>query len=154
MTIKKLEVFVIVSIIAVIGIIYAFTQKPVYPSNTNLETTQDQNNDSLPSTNTSVRPGDGDDIQSVQLVPTTTIEYKGQDGKNALELLLASHQVEYKHYDFGDMVTTIDGITPDSSHFWALYVNDQFSQVGASAYITKSTDTLRWQIDAVVDTTK
>ena len=134
---KKIEIFVIVAIIAVIGIIYAFKQKPapVLTTNTVADQATDQSG-------------------QVQEVPTTTIEYPGQDGKNALELLKAGHQVDAKHYSFGDLVTGIDGITPDSKHFWALYVNGQFSQVGASAYVTKAADSIKWQIDAVVDTTK
>lgn len=68
--------------------------------------------------------------------------------------LKANHQVDATHYSFGDLVTGIDGLKPDSKHFWALYVNGQFSQVGASAYVTKSTDQIKWEVDAVVDTTK
>ena len=129
---RKLEIFVIVVIIALIGIVYAFTQKP---TTTTTVATNDQNQ------------------QAAQQVPTQVVTYPGEAGKNALELLKAHHQVEAKHYDFGDLVTGIDGISPDPTHFWAMYVNDQFSQVGASAYVTKPTDTVKWQIDAV-DATK
>lgn len=133
---KKIEIFVIVAIIAFIGIIYAFKQKTVPVAITNNPAVVDQS----------------DSVQ--QVVPTTTIEYQGVDGKNALELLKASHRVDAKHYSFGDLVTGIDGMTPDSKHFWAIYVNGQFSQVGASTYMTKPTDTIKWEIDALVDTTK
>ena len=133
---KKIEIFVIVAIIAFIGIIYAFKQKTVPVAITNNPAVVDQS----------------DSVQ--QVVPTTTIEYQGVDGKNALELLKASDRVDAKHYSFGDLVTGIDGMTPDSKHFWAIYVNGQFSQVGASTYMTKPTDTIKWEIDALVDTTK
>jgi hypothetical protein len=76
------------------------------------------------------------------------------DGKNALELLKASHTVDAKQYSFGSFVNSIDGVAPDSKHFWALYINDQFSQVAADNYTTKSSDNLKWQLDAIVDTTK
>lgn len=118
---KKIEIFVIVTIIAIIGIVYAFT-RPVQAPTTS---------------------------QTAQQVPTSTVTYQGQEGKNALDLLNASHRVDSKHYSFGDMVTGIDGVSPDANHFWAMYVNDQFSQVGASAYVTKSTDTIKWQVDEV-----
>jgi hypothetical protein len=132
MTARRLEIFIIVSIIAGVGIIYAFTQKPVLaPTTTNQ------------SVNTSPTPA----------VPSA-IEYNGVDGKNALELLKASHNVEVNHYSFGDLVTGIDGVMPDANHFWAMYVNGEFSQVGASQYITKSPDTIKWQIDPVVDPNK
>ena len=153
MTARKIEIFVIVVIIALVGIIYAFQQTPVLAP-TNDTVTTDQNNQTTPSTNTSVKPGTDPAPPPAQQVPTTTITYQGQDGKNALELLKANHQVEAKHYSFGDLVTGIDGVTPDSKHFWALYINDKFSQVGASSYITKSSDTIKWQMDSIVDTTK
>ena len=122
-TLRKIEVFVVVVVIAFIGIVFAFKQRPV------LAPTVDQ--------------------KQAQQAPTSTITYLGHDGQNALDLLKASHQVEAKHYSFGDMVTGIDGTSPDANHFWAMYVNDQFSQVGASAYVTKSTDAIKWQIDEV-----
>jgi len=78
---------------------------------------------------------------------STEISYQGVDGKNALELLKAGHQVEVKHFDFGDMVQSIDGISPASDEFWALYINGQLSQVGADAYQSKSSDTITWKLD-------
>ncbi|MEO8065416.1 MAG: DUF4430 domain-containing protein [Candidatus Doudnabacteria bacterium] len=141
---RKLELFVIVVIIATIGIIYAFKQKPL-PAPVADNANVIQNDATSPSGQTSVNPA--------PLVPSNIIEYPGVDGQNALELLKASHRVEATHYSFGDMVSGIDGVSPDSKHFWAMYVNGQFSQVGASAYVTKSTDMIKWEIDAV-DTTK
>lgn len=77
------------------------------------------------------------------------ISYMGVEGKNAMDLLKASHQVETKHYDFGDMVQSIDGIAPASDQFWAFYVNGQASQVGADAYQTKASDTISWKLDKI-----
>ena len=151
---KKLEIFVIVVIIAAIGIIYAFKKPNSTLLSTNLQTPSQQNTQVTPNTGTSVRSGNNEVPPPTQQVPTSTIEYKGVDGKNALELLQTSHRVDVKHYSFGDLVTGIDGIQPDSSHFWAMYVNGNFSQVGASSYVTKSSDTIKWEIDAVVDTKK
>ena len=143
---KKLEIFVIVVIIALIGIIYAFTRQPVLAPSNSISQNQNTPNSSL-----SLNPTSGEVPIPTQQVPTTTITYQGQDGQNALDLLKAGHQVEAKHYSFGDLVTGIDGIAPDTTHFWAMYVNGNFSQVGASAYVTKSTDIIKWQIDAVVN---
>ena len=151
---RKIEIFVIVSIMSLIGIIYAFKQKAVLAPTV-----------SGPIGQMSVKPGTNDQPASPsaigsggpeqqQMVPTTTIEYQGQDGQTALDLLKNAHRVEAKHYSFGDLVTSIDGIAPDSKHFWSFYINGQFSQVGASTYVTKSSDQIKWQIDAVVDTTK
>lgn len=148
---RKIEIFIIVVIIAVVGIIYAF-KKPVSAPSSN--TDQNQNQQQTPNTGTSINPGTGGVEPPTQQVPTTTIEYNGQDGKNALDLLKSSHNVEAKQYSFGSFVNSIDGIAPDANHFWAFYINDQFSQVAADKYITKSSDKLKWQMDAVVDTKK
>ena len=83
--------------------------------------------------------------------PTQTdVSYKGVAGKNALELLKQSHAVESKTYDgLGELVTSIDGVTPDSQHFWSLYVNGQQSQVGADAYVTQPNDTIAWKLEKI-----
>lgn len=79
----------------------------------------------------------------------TQVTYQGIDGQNALQILEASHKVDVKHYSFGDMVTGIDGTTPDSAHTWSFYVNGKLSDVGAGDYVTKSSDSLKWQLDAI-----
>lgn len=86
---------------------------------------------------------------SVEQTQITEVTYKGQDGKNAMELLKAGHQVETTHYDFGDMVNSIDGVKPDAQHFWSFYVNGQPATVGADAYQTKASDTISWKLDKI-----
>lgn len=77
------------------------------------------------------------------------ISYKGVEGKDALTLLKSNYQVETKSYDFGEMVESINGVKPDSKHFWSFYVNGQMSQVGAGSYQTKTSDTLEWKLDSI-----
>lgn len=129
---RRLEIFVIVVIIAFIGIVYAFKQHTVL----------------APTINAPVSQTD-DQSTPQQQVPTTVITYQGQTGQTALAILQAGHRVDVKHYSFGDMVTGIDGITPDVQHFWSFYVNGTMSQVGASSYVTKSSDQIKWQIDTI-----
>lgn len=74
------------------------------------------------------------------------ISYKGVQGKTTLQLLQGSHKVGLKHYSFGDMVTSIDGIAGNGPKYWSFYVNGKLSDVGASAYQTKATDTLSWRL--------
>lgn len=86
----------------------------------------------------------------VQQKSSTEVSYKGVEGKNALELLKQTHKVETKTYKgIGELVTSIDGVSPDSKHFWAFYVNGQQSQVGAGAYTAKGTDTVIWKLEEV-----
>lgn len=87
--------------------------------------------------------------QTTAQAPVTEVTYQGIDGQNALQILEATHKVDVKHYSFGDMVTGIDGTTPDSAHTWSFYVNGQLAQVGAGDYVTKSTDTIDWKVTSI-----
>jgi len=138
---KKIEIFAIVVVIALVGIIYAFKQSPVLAPSSNDSTPAQEN-----SLNASLTVATN---ELDQPAPETSIVYQGEDGRNAMDLLRANHQVTVKSYDFGDFVTSINGITPDSNQFWSMYVNGEMSQVGAADYETKSTDTIKWQIDLV-----
>ena len=127
---KKLEIFVIVTIIALIGIIYALTRQPV--------------------TAPTVERNQNQEGQNVQQVPTTSIQYPGVEGKTALELLKASHSVETKEFaGVGEYVVSIDGLAPDAKHFWAFYVNGQQAQLGAGAYATKSSEVIEWKLEEI-----
>ena len=81
----------------------------------------------------------------------TDVKYRGQDGKNAFELLqlAAANKVEFKQYDFGVFIQSINGVKPDSKHFWKLYVNGQESQVGADKLATHNGDTIEWRVEEI-----
>lgn len=84
------------------------------------------------------------------VAPNFVVQYQGQDGKNALELLKASHKVSTKTFTgVGEYVESIDGISPDSSHFFSFYVNGQQAQVGADQYVTKATDQIEWRLEEI-----
>lgn len=80
---------------------------------------------------------------------TQSISYQGVDGKNALELLKAAHQVETKSSSFGEFVESIDGVKADTTHFWAFLVNGQMAEVGAGSYQTKNGESITWQLQAL-----
>jgi hypothetical protein len=87
---------------------------------------------------------------TAQQTAPTEVSYKGVAGQNALALLTQSHKVTTKSYaGVGEMVTSIDGVVPDSNHFWSFYVNGQQAQVGADAYATKDADTITWKLEAL-----
>lgn len=78
------------------------------------------------------------------------IKYNGQEGKNALELLKAKYTVETKSYgSAGEFVESINGVKPDTKHFWKFFVNGKSASVGAGSYITKSADVLEWKLDTI-----
>ena len=72
-----------------------------------------------------------------------TITYKGVDGKNALELLKASHAV----VDDGGFVTSIDGQVNAAPKYWTLYANGTMASVGAKDLVTKASDTIVWKLE-------
>jgi hypothetical protein len=74
------------------------------------------------------------------------ISYVGLEGKNALELLKAGHQVDTQKFSFGEMVQSIDGVKAPATDFWAFYVNGKQADVGAGDYQTKTGDTLSWKL--------
>lgn len=77
------------------------------------------------------------------------VKYCGQDGKNAFELLTAAAAVEFKSYDFGVFVESINGVKPDEKHFWKLYINGAESQVGADKLQTKDGDVVEWKLEEI-----
>ena len=78
------------------------------------------------------------------------IKYQGEEGKNALTLLKAKYKVETKSFgSAGEFVESINGIKPDSKHFWKFFINGKSASVGASSYVTKSTDVLEWKLDVI-----
>ena len=93
--------------------------------------------------------------QEQQQAATTTpapaeINYQGVEGKNALELLKSTHQVETKNFPgIGEMVTSIDGVAADDKHFWAFYVNGQLAQEGAATYMTKTGEAIVWKLEEI-----
>jgi hypothetical protein len=80
----------------------------------------------------------------------STITYQGEEGKSALQILKEKYQTQTKEFTgMGEFVQSINGVVPDSSHFWAFYVNGVSSQVGASQYQTKATDNIEWKLDVI-----
>ncbi|HEX5430058.1 MAG TPA: DUF4430 domain-containing protein [Patescibacteria group bacterium] len=125
---KRIEVFIVVVIIAVFGVVYAFTRAPMNTTNNSADNSTTQ--------------------QPAAQSTSNDITYDGMDGRNALDLLKTFHQVQTKDTSFGPEVVGIDGVVPDPSNsYWAFYVNGQLSQVGADTYITKAQDKLEWKVE-------
>ena len=79
-----------------------------------------------------------------------TVSYNGENGQTALSLLKKTHQITTKNYaGIGEMVVSIDGVQPDSSHFWAFYVNGAMASEGASTYQTKAGDKIEWKLEKI-----
>lgn len=87
---------------------------------------------------------------SVVKTPNILAQYQGQDGKNAMEILKATHKVSTKVFSgMGEYVDGIDGTASDSNHFFSFYVNGQQAQVGADQYITKNGEQIEWRLEEI-----
>lgn len=78
-------------------------------------------------------------------VSTNVVSYTGQDGKNALELLQSTHQVDATAPGY---VNAIDSIKAGDHQFWAFYVNGKQAEVGAKDYQTKTGDAIEWKLES------
>lgn len=74
------------------------------------------------------------------------ITYQGRTGVTALALLTQHMNVGVKHYSFGDMVVSINGVVGGGPKYWTFYVNGRMADVGAGAYMTHSGDILMWKL--------
>jgi len=127
---KKLFLIILIAV-ALGGGVYLWKNQP--PASPVRETSQRPTEEQLP------------------VVTATEVKYRGQDGKNAFELLQATTNVEFKKYSFGVFVESIGGVKPDKDRFWKFYVNGAESQVGADQVQTKSTDLLEWKLSEVTN---
>lgn len=81
------------------------------------------------------------------------VRYPGQNGKSAFDLLLDLKNVkvapEFKRYDFGVFVESINGVKPGENEFWKLYINAEEAQVGADKLETHKGDIVEWILEDI-----
>ncbi len=142
MTLKRFETFVIVLIIAGIGVIYALKQTPAMVHKPAPSTQQAAQ---------SLQQSQPNQEGEIQQVAVSTLKYKGEEGKTALEILKSTHQVQTKAFTgIGEFVQSIDGLEADSkTTFWSFYVNGRQSPVGAGEYKTHEADEIEWKIETI-----
>jgi len=75
------------------------------------------------------------------------------DGQTAFELLGSQATVAFKQYDFGVFIESINGLAGDEKHFWALYIDDEQSQVGADQLVLQKGDRIEFRYEEIFETT-
>ncbi len=88
------------------------------------------------------------DQNSPKEVASITYESK-VDGENAFELLKNVAIVEYKEYDFGVFVESINGVKGDDEHFWSFYLNGEQAKAGADQTILQKGDKVEWRYEEI-----
>ncbi|NCO12428.1 DUF4430 domain-containing protein [Candidatus Pacearchaeota archaeon] len=79
-----------------------------------------------------------------------SITYESQaDGQNAFELLKDVAKIDYKEYDFGVFVESINGVKGDDKHFWAFYLNGEQAKTGADQTILQKGDKVEWRYEEI-----
>lgn len=75
-----------------------------------------------------------------------SISYKGEEGKNALQLLQEKMTIKQ---DSSGLVVAINNreAIKTKREYWAFYVNGKLSSVGPNDYFTKDTDQIEWRIE-------
>jgi YD repeat-containing protein len=76
----------------------------------------------------------------------TQVSYHGQQGSTALQILEDRTHVQTKHYSFGDMVVSINGVSGNGPKYWTFYINGKQASVGAGSYQTKPADLILWKL--------
>ncbi len=87
--------------------------------------------------------------ETLEVAPTTFKFTAQKDGQTAFELLQENAEIEFKEYDFGVFVESINGIKGDEQNFWALYINGEQSKTGAKETILAQGDLVEWKYEAV-----
>lgn len=90
------------------------------------------------------------EIQNEKIILQDYIRYVGAEGKTAFELLREAAEVQYKQYDFGVFVESINGVRPDEKRFWKLYLNGAEAQVGADKLQTREGDVIEWRLEEMM----
>ncbi len=79
------------------------------------------------------------------VVVNNYFSYKGETGKNALEILKQKTSVEQSAS--GLVVSINNRKADDSKHeFWGFFVNGKIAEVGPADYQTKKGDQIEWKI--------
>lgn len=84
-----------------------------------------------------------------QPVVEKTINYDGQNGKTALDILKNSHQVESQDSSIGIFVTGIDETKNQDNKYWMFYVDGQLAATGADQYTTKDGEKIEWRYESL-----
>lgn len=98
-------------------------------------------------------------IQSVSLsvlngeenmAPSWPIEIFGEaNAFQLLQVVMGPDKVVFDTYDWGKMITSINGIVADDHHFWGFYVNGKMAPVGADSYSLKPGDEISFKLDSM-----
>jgi|GEM_PF-533857 len=70
-------------------------------------------------------------------------------GQTALGLLESAQEVELKQYDFGAMISVINGLAANKSYYWAFYINDEYAKQAADKTALNAGDKVKFKYEKI-----
>lgn len=129
---KKLSLKIVLILVLVVAGIYAFRLGNPLPALSPVNKMEEATDDTMLET--------GDDVgESIDHVFVAE-----EEGQIALDLIESEVAVETQ--DFGEagmFIKSVEGLASDESHYWAVYVNDEYAQVGVSQLELNKGDELK-----------
>ena len=74
-----------------------------------------------------------------------------EKGVNAFEAMKKLVPVEYTESTYGAFIKSINGLSPDAEHYWALYVNGEYADKGISSYSVDEAFEVEWRMESLSD---
>jgi hypothetical protein len=75
----------------------------------------------------------------------TTENVQVANNSSVFDALNSSHEVEYREYDMGYFVTSIDGTGGEEDYSWLFFVNGESAQVSVDNYILDDQDNVTFR---------
>jgi LPXTG-motif cell wall-anchored protein len=95
----------------------------------------------------------GKDEEAPMLTETPVQYGENETAAEALVNIVGENNVAYTHYSFGDMITGINGLNADDSHFWSFYINGVSADVGPVTYKVQDSDKLSFRYESFAPAT-
>lgn len=134
---------VLILVIAVLGGMFWWNQQSVSVQNEYvMSDVEIQDSGSMDEVQEMIVDGEAAD----QKVVTVLVE---EEGQIVFDLLSEQQNIEYKQYDFGVFVESINGIAGDDDHFWALYLNGELSPTGADQTVVSPQDLVEFKYEEI-----
>lgn len=70
---------------------------------------------------------------------------------DVIRVMVGKKELKFEEYDFGNLVTSIDGVTNTENQFWLVYVNDQALEVSIDKYKIKNGDHIEFKYETFSD---
>ena len=72
-----------------------------------------------------------------------------EKGKTGFDFLKDSIELKFEEYPFGVFITDIEGVKADQTHYWALYINDSYSEKGIDQVILEKDMKIKFVLEEI-----